>query len=146
MSVALGDAAAKPVVRLATPAAEELPTPSPDGRWLAYQTNASGTAETRVAPLADLTAFVQVSTRGGGPIRWGRDGSTLYFIDGATIAAIDVGPRGPVLTSRRLLFSVPNDWVGRLDVLPDGEHAIMIRGGLIHSDIVVMQGALMRGR
>jgi hypothetical protein len=146
MSVALGDAAAKPIVRLATPAAEELPTPSPDGRWLAYQTNASGTAETRVAPLTDLTAFVQVSTRGGGPIRWSRDGSTLYFIDGDTIAAIDVGPRGPVLTSRRLLFSVPRDWVGRLDVLPDGEHAIMIRGGLIHSDIVVMQGALMRGR
>ena len=74
MSVALGDAAAKPVVRLATPAAEALPTPSPDGRWLAYQTSASGTAETRVAPLTDLTAFVQVSTRGGSPIRWNRDG------------------------------------------------------------------------
>jgi hypothetical protein len=78
--------------------------------------------------------------------RLDEDRSTLYFIDGDTIAAIDVGPRGPVLTSRRLLFSVPRDWVGRLDVLPDGEHAIMIRGGLIHSDIVVMQGALMRGR
>ena len=111
MSVALGDAAAKPVVRLATPAAEELPTPSPDGRWLAYQTNASGTAETRVAPLTDLTAFVQVSSRGGSPIRWNRDGSTLYFKDGDTVAAIDIGPRGPVLTSRRALFSVPRDWV-----------------------------------
>jgi hypothetical protein len=26
--------------------------------------------------------------------------------------------------------------------MPDGEHAIMIRGGPIYSDIVVMQGAL----
>ena len=146
MSVALGDAAAKPVVRLATPAAESLPTPSPDGRWLAYQTNASGTAETRVAPLTDLTAFVQVSTRGGSPIRWNRDGATLYFQDGETVAAIDIGPRGPVLTSRRGLFSVPPDWGGRLDVMPDGEHAIMIRGGPIYSDVVVMQGALTRGR
>jgi eukaryotic-like serine/threonine-protein kinase len=146
MSVALGDAAATPVVRLATPAAEDLPTPSPDGRWLAYQTNASGTAETRVAPLADPAAFVQVSTRGGGPIRWNRDGATLYFIDGDTVAAIDIGPRGPVLTSRRTLFSVPRDWGGRLDVMPDGEHAIMIRGGPIYSDLVVMQGALKRGR
>jgi hypothetical protein len=118
MSVVLGDAAAKPVVRLATPAAEELPTPSPDGRWLAYQTSASGTAETRVAPLTDLTAFVQVSTRGGSPIRWNRDGATLYFNDGDTIAAIDIGPRGPVLTSRRALFSVPRDSSG-----PPGRHA-----------------------
>ena len=49
---------------------------------------------------------------------------------------------GPVLTSRRAVFSVPRDWRGRVDVMPDGEHAVMIRGGLIYSDIVVMQGAL----
>ena len=145
MSVTLGDATAKPVVRLATPAAEALPTPSPDDRWLAYQSDASGTPETRVAPLTDLTAFVQVSNRGGGPIRWNRDGSALYFNDGDTVAAIDIGPRGPVLTSRRALFSVPRDG-GRLDVMPDGQHAIIIRGGPIYSDIVVMQSALTRGQ
>ncbi|HET9370118.1 MAG TPA: hypothetical protein VFO19_07710, partial [Vicinamibacterales bacterium] len=145
MSVTIGEAAARPVVRLATPVAEELPTPSPDGRWLAYQTTASGTAEARVAPLTDLTAFVQVSTRGGRPIRWNRNGSTLYYNDGDSVAAIDVGPRGPVLTSRRTLFSVPRDG-GRLDVMPDGEHAVIIRGGPIYSDIVVMKGALRRGR
>lgn len=143
MSVSLGDAGAKPVVRLATPASEQLPTPSPDGRWLAYQTNASGTAETRVAPLTDPTAFVQVSTRGGNPIRWDRDGSTLYFKDGDTVVAIEIGPRGPVLASRRAIFSVPRDG-GRGDVMPDGQHAIVIRGGPIYSDIVVMQGALAR--
>jgi serine/threonine-protein kinase len=143
MSLTLGDAAAKPVVLLATPAAESYPTPSPDGRWLAYQTNASGTDETRVAPLTDLTAFVQVSTRGGRPIRWNRNGSALYFHDGDTVAAIDIGPRGPALTTRRTLFSVPRDG-GYLDVMPDGEHAIIIRGGLIYSDIVVLQGALTR--
>ena len=79
VSVATGDTAAKPSVRLATPASEDLPSPSPDGRWLAYQTNASGRAEARLAPFTDLTAFVQVSTRGGSPIRWSRDGSRLYL-------------------------------------------------------------------
>ena len=143
MSISIGDADAKPVVLLATPASEQFATPSPDGRWLAYQTNASGTEETRVAPLADLAAFVQVSSRGGTPIRWSRDGSTLYFRDGDTVTAIDVGARGPVLTTKRVLFSVPRDG-GRLDVMPDGEHAIIIRGGPIYSDIVVMQGALAR--
>jgi hypothetical protein len=51
-----------------------------------------------------------------------------------------------MLTSRRTVFSVPRDWRGRVDVMPDGEHAVMIRGGLIYSDIVVIQGALTGGR
>ena len=146
VSVATGDTAAKPSVLLATPASEELPVPSPDGRWLAYQTNASGRAEARLAPFTDLTAFAQVSIRGGSPIRWSREGSRLFYTDGDDITAVDIGPGGPVLTSRRAVFSVPRDWRGRLDVMPDGEHAVMIRGGLIYSDIIVMQGALTGGR
>jgi serine/threonine-protein kinase len=144
VSVALDGGAPKPVVLLATPASEGLPTPSPDGRWLAYQTNASGSSETRVAPLADLTASVQVSTRGGSPIRWSRDGSRFYYTDGDIISAVDIAQRGPVLTSRRAVFSLPKDRRGRVDVMPDGEHAVVIRGGLIYSDIVVLQGALPR--
>ncbi|MGE0814215.1 MAG: protein kinase [Vicinamibacterales bacterium] len=143
-SVALGGGAAKPAVLLATPASEGSPLPSPDGRWLAFQTDASGRGETRVAPLSDLTASVQVSTRGGSPIRWGRDGSRLYYTDGDDIKVVDIGPRGPVLTSRRTAFTVPGDARGDVDVMPDGEHAVMIRGGLIYSDIVVVQGALPR--
>jgi hypothetical protein len=43
------------------------------------------------------------------------------------------------------LFSVPSDGRGgRVDVVSDGEHAVMIRGGLIYSDIIVRQGALPR--
>ena len=84
-----------------------------------------------------ITGFSQV--------REYRDKSTLYFSDGDTVAAIDIDPRGPVLTSRRALFSVPRDG-GRLDVMPVGEHAIIIRGDPIYSDIVVTQGALARGR
>jgi Tol biopolymer transport system component len=144
VSVALGGGAPKPVVLLATPASERLPTPSPDGRWLAYETNASGSTQTRVAPLADLTASVQVSTRGGSPIRWSRYGARFYYTDGDEIASVDIAQPGPVLTSRRAVFSMPSDWRGRVDVMPDGEHAVMIRGGLIFSDIVVLQGALPR--
>jgi len=142
VSVPLGGTAPKPTVLLSTPADEELPTPSPDGRWLAYQTNASGTGETRVAPLADPAAAIQVSTRGGWPIRWSPDGTRLYYADGDTIASVDVGPGGPVLASRRAIFKVPGDSRGLLDVMPDGNHAVAIRGGPIYSDIVVVQHAL----
>jgi Tol biopolymer transport system component len=142
MSVPLGGGPAKPVVVLATPASESLPMPSPENRWLAYETNASGTAETRIAPLGDVAASVQVSTHGGSPIRWSRDGSTLYYTDGPAIASVSVGPRGPELTSRRAAFSLPSDWRGCLDVMPDGSRAVMIRGGLIYSDVVLLQHAL----
>jgi Tol biopolymer transport system component len=120
LSVGLADPASKPTVLVATPAAESEPTPSPDGRWLAYETNASGRAETRVAPLNDLAASVQLSTRGGSPIRWSPDSSRFYYSDGS-IAVIDIKPGGPALTSRRVLFELPGDQRGRLYVLPSGE-------------------------
>ncbi len=145
VSVALDGEAPKPMVLLATPASEGEPSASPDGRWLAYRTNASGAYETRVAPLADLAASIQVSTRGGSPIRWSPDSTKFYYTDGDTIASVDVGPSGPLLASRRAIFSVPGDSRG-VDVMPDGNHAVTIRGGLIYSDIVVVQHALSPAR
>ena len=146
VSVSLSGASPKPVALLATPSSERVPMPSNDGRWLAYETNASGSIETRLAPLADIAASIQVSTRGGSPVRWSPDSSRFYYADGNAINVVDVGASGPVLTSRRAAFSLPSDWRGRLDVMPDGEQAVMIRGGLIFSDIVVIQGALARGK
>ncbi|HSF19222.1 MAG TPA: hypothetical protein VLK65_27095 [Vicinamibacteria bacterium] len=146
LSVPLDGAESKPTVLLATPASEAWPMPSPDGRWLAYETNASGSEETRLAPLADLAASVQVSTRGGSPIRWSPDSPRLYFTDGDAIASVDVGPRGSVLASRRAVFSVPGDHHGPVSVTSDGDHAVAVRGGLIYSDIVVLQNALSPSR
>jgi len=145
LTAPLGTPAAAPSAWLATPASEGRPLPSPDGRWLAYETNASGTMEARIAPLADPAAAVQVSGRGGSPIRWSADSARLYYTDGDTLAGVDVGPRGPLLASRRAAFPLPANWKRRIDVMPDGTHAVMIRGGLIVSDVVVMERALARG-
>ncbi len=131
---------------LTTRAAENAPLPSPDNRWLAYATNASGRTETRVADLGDLTASVQVSASGGVPVRWSSDGSQLFYRDGDTISVVQVGRTGPVLTSRRRAFSLPRDVRGRVDVMPNGERAIFIRGGLMYSDLVVAQSALLPQR
>jgi Tol biopolymer transport system component len=127
---------------ITTRAAEGAPVPSPDNRWLAYATDASGRSETRVVDLGDLTTSVQVSTTGGIPIRWSSEGNRLFYRDGDTISVVQVGHTGPVLTSRRRAFSLPRDVRGGVDVMPDGERAIFIRGGLMYSDLVVAQGAL----
>jgi len=131
---------------LTTRATEAAPVPSPDNRWLAYATDASGRSETRVANLDDLTTSVQVSTSGGIPVRWSSDGNQLFYRDGDTISVVRVGHTGPVLTSRRRAFSLPRDVRGSVDVLPDGTRAIFIRGGLMYSDLVVAQGALQPQR
>jgi hypothetical protein len=37
---------------------------------------------------------------------------------------------------------MPRDLGGVPAVLPDGQHAVLLRGGLIYSDVVIAQGAL----
>jgi hypothetical protein len=62
---------------------------SPDGHWLAYQTDLSGRAEVVVASFPDPTEKWNVSTSGGAQPRWRSDGKELYFVapDGWLMAA-----------------------------------------------------------
>ena len=71
--------------------------------------------EARIAPLADPAAAVQVSARGGSPIRWSADSARLYYADGDTLAGVDVGPQ------------------------------VMISGCVILSDVIVIERALAPG-
>jgi serine/threonine-protein kinase len=141
VALRLGEATPAPTPILATPASEEQPRPSPDGRWLAWSTDASGSEETRIAPLDDLSGVIQVSARGGQPIGWTASGAQFFYRDGEAISVVEVTPLGPVLASRRVAFPLPRDHRS-LAVLPDGQHAVLIRGGAIYSDLVVAQGAL----
>jgi serine/threonine protein kinase len=54
---------------------------SPDGRWVAYETDASGQQfEVVVQSLTEPTARWAVSTRGGTQPRWSADSAEIYFI------------------------------------------------------------------
>jgi len=53
---------------------------SPDGRWLAYETNESGVFQIVVQPFPEPAGKWQVSTNGGVQPRWRADGKELYFI------------------------------------------------------------------
>ncbi len=58
--------------------AETSPAVSPDGRFLAYQSNSSGRPEVYVSPI-DGSARRQVSLNGGTMPRWSRTGDELFF-------------------------------------------------------------------
>jgi serine/threonine-protein kinase len=55
---------------------------SPDGRWLAYQSNESGNFDIYVRPFRDLErgARATVSTAGGTQPRWAPNGRELFYL------------------------------------------------------------------
>jgi Tol biopolymer transport system component len=70
----------RPLLQAALPVANgEM---SPDGRWLAYQSDESGRPEIFVRPFPDVNGGRwQVSTTGGTRPAWARDGRELYYLD-----------------------------------------------------------------
>jgi hypothetical protein len=55
---------------------------SPDWRWLAWESDASGRHEIYLGPAAGTMTPVRVSKSGGGSPRWRRDGHELFYIGG----------------------------------------------------------------
>ena len=52
---------------------------SPDGRWLAYTSNESGSNEVYVTNFPPTAARKQVSVGGGRSSRWSRDGREFFY-------------------------------------------------------------------
>ena len=63
---------------LKTTFSENDPALSPDGRWIAYQSNESGRFEIYVRPFPDGGPAHQVSTEGGIIVKWPRADTLLY--------------------------------------------------------------------
>jgi dipeptidyl aminopeptidase/acylaminoacyl peptidase len=59
---------------------EAYPRFSPDGRWIAYCSDESGTAEVYVQSHAASGGRWQVSTNGGSQPRWRPDGRELFYV------------------------------------------------------------------
>ena len=55
---------------------------SPDGRWIAYSSNETGSWEVYVSPFPSPNSKWQVSKGGGEEPRWRRDGKELFFLSG----------------------------------------------------------------
>ena len=61
---------------------------SPDGRWVAYASNETGSMETYVSPFPSFNGKWQVSRGGGQEPRWRQDGKELFYlsVDGKMMA------------------------------------------------------------
>jgi len=98
---------------------------SPDGKWVAYQSNESGRNEVYVVPYPGPGARTQISLDGGTQPRWNPGGSELFFRSGDALMAVDV-QTGATLgagTPHALFERAAADY----DVSPDGQRFLMLK-------------------
>lgn len=110
--------------------------PSPDGQWLAYESNSSGRLEIYVRPFLS-TAVVQwqVSTAGGTRPLWSPSAKELFFfgLDGALMrVAVEAAgstwrARTPLKTLEPRYFTGGGNVARTYDISSDGKRFLMIK-------------------
>jgi len=124
----------EPQVFLKSPFTQGEAAFSPDGRWLAYQSEESGRSEVYVRPFSATGGKWQISTEGGASPKWSRNGKELLYLaldQRIMVASYTASGDSFHAEKPRLWSSVQLDYVGswsNFDVHPDGQRlAVLIR-------------------
>ncbi|MBV8729323.1 MAG: protein kinase, partial [Acidobacteriia bacterium] len=70
------------------------PTLSADGKWLAFESKATGRTEIDILDFPSARRRYRVSKDGGSLPKWRSDGGELYFISGNAMMAASISPSG----------------------------------------------------
>ena len=108
---------------------EHAPNLSPDGRFVAYVSDAGGEFEVYVQRFPEGGRRWQVSTQGGVQPRWRGDGKELFHVEGDTLMAVAV-TTGATFTvgAENRLFEAKGAFDGRghrYDVSADGRRFVL---------------------
>jgi eukaryotic-like serine/threonine-protein kinase len=111
---------------------------SPDGKWVAYQSNESGRFETYICSFPACDRKTQISDAGGMWAIWSRNGGDVYFrsLDGKLMAAAiragdDVRAEKP-----RELFSAAS-YEDMMSLSPDGKRFLAMQLSAPGSETVI---------
>jgi len=128
----------KPKPYQAGPGQELWAQISPDGRWLAYQSDESGQPEVYVQSFPVPGRKVRISVDGGGHPGWTRGGKELLYGKGDTLMSVPIGggadlePGAP-----HPLLTLPEGTTGG-DATADGERFLVTAGPDVQRDIRVI--------
>jgi len=121
---------------LQTPSVERNGIVSPDGRWLAYESDNGGPFEIYVRPFPNVSAGQWlISTAGGTRPLWAPSGQELFYVapDGA-LMAVRVNPLGGRWSETSPTKVLEGPYLTRslrdkrtYDVSPDGKRFLMVK-------------------
>ena len=128
-----------------TRAAEDQARVSPDGMWVAYVSEETGTPQVMVRSISSTgaPAKVQVSITGGNQPVWSRDSKRLFYRGDGKIKvaeilaqpALHVTTRTDVIDDNYLPTPAPH---ANYDVTPDGKGLLVLKGAA--EQLVVVHG------
>jgi Tol biopolymer transport system component len=142
------DGKSKPEPLIQTPFSEEHGEISPDGRWLAYDSNDSGQQQVHVRPFPDVNSgHWQVSPSGGSKPVWAHNGKELFYLSGPAMMAV------PVQTTTSFSAGTPvklfegsyfSEGTARVyDVSRDGQKFLMIKEPPTTTDPTATQASMV---
>jgi hypothetical protein len=118
----------RPLIR--TPSNEGDGRLSPNGAWLAYQSDESGRMEIYVRPFPNVDERkVPISTSGGQRPVWSPDGRELFYGLGSAVYRVAIDARGSAFTAGppEMLFRGPFDLLTtEFTIMPDGSRFLLV--------------------
>ena len=126
---------------LQTPYNESRPKLSPNGRWIAYESDESGKKEIYVQSFPASGAKWQISVSGGSQPRWRRDGKELFFLGGdRKVTAVEVNTDAPTLAhgAPRALFETR---ISKGEDRPGNQYVVTSDGQRLLVNTVAEEGA-----
>src|SRR5262249_1002306 len=140
------DSKSEPQPWLRTPFAEWSAAFSPDGQWLAYVSDESGSTEVYVRRFRGAGEKLQISTDGGTEPMWAHSGRELFYRTGDKMMAVSVESGPPLRRGKpRLLFDGPYEASpgenANYDVAPGDQRFLMVereqKPRLTHLDVLL---------
>lgn len=129
LEVSVSGGAVRPIVH--EPRNQSQGCLSPDGRWMAYGSNQTGTQEVCVRPVGRAGGRTQIASGVRGKPLWSPDGRVLYYATGNALMATHLTIRGDAMFAgeTQRVFDLPflgtDSSISDYDVHPSGEKFLL---------------------